>query len=141
MKLAMDSSALAKRYVTEGGGDRIDQLLQNASRLAICIIAVPEIVSGLNRRLREERLSENEYRQVKGALLSDVRDTVVLQITPAVVSRSVTLLENNPLRAMDALHIAAAVEWEADLFVTADRRQFLAAKRAGQLAELVGRAE
>ena len=96
MKLAMDSSALAKRYVTEGGGDRIDQLLQNASRLAICIIAVPEIVSGLNRRLREERLSENEYRQVKGALLSDVRDAVVLQITPAVVSRSVTLLEKNP---------------------------------------------
>lgn len=138
MKLVMDSSALAKRYVDEAGSQRIELLLQNATELALCVIAVPEIVSGLNRRLREEGLSVHDYGRVKQALVSDVRDAVVLQITPAVVSRSVNLLENNVLRAMDALHLAAAAEWQADLFVTADKRQYLAASHSGQLAELIG---
>ena len=82
-----------------------------------------------------------DYRQVKSALMNDVHDAVVLQITPAVVSLSVKLLEGNLPRAMDALHLAAAIEWKADLFVTADRREFLAAERTGQLTELVGQGE
>ena len=57
MKLAVDSSSFAKRYVQEVGSDKLDRHLENASELAFCIIFVPEIVSGLNRRLRERVLS------------------------------------------------------------------------------------
>ena len=138
MKLVIDSSALAKRYVVEDGSNMIDRLLRGASQLALCIIVVPEIVSGLNRRLREQILSENKYRRVRRQLLNDVRDAIVLQITPAVVSQSLKLLENNVLRAMDALHLACAIEWQAELFVTADRRQLTAAKNAGLLTKFVG---
>ena len=70
--------------------------------------------------------------------MDDVRDAIILQITPAVVSRSVQVLENNILRAMDALHIACALEWDSDLFVTADKRQFDAAKNEGLKAEYIG---
>ncbi|MFA5905268.1 MAG: type II toxin-antitoxin system VapC family toxin [Desulfobacula sp.] len=141
MKLAVDSSSLAKRYVLEIGSERLNRFLQNATELALCIILVPEIVSGLNRRMREGALDIKGYRAVRKQLLSDVRDATILQITPSVISRSVELLENNALRAMDALHIACALEWQADLFVTSDKRQMTAAINAGLCTEFLGQPE
>ena len=138
MRLSIDSSSLAKRYIQEEGSDRLDNLLLQASELALCVILVPEIISALNRRLREGALTEKEYRQVKKSLLDDVRDSTVLQLTPAVVSRSVKLLETNLIRAMDALHVACAVEWGADLFVTSDRRQLDTAINIGLHTEYLG---
>lgn len=138
MKLVVDSSSLAKRYIQEYGSEKLDHLLQNTSELALCIILVPEIISGLNRRMREGALDYKNYRLVKKQLLNDVQDAVVLQITPSVISHSVKLLENNTLRAMDALHVACALEWRADLFVTSDRRQLIAAKNAGLHTEYLG---
>lgn len=138
MKLAVDSSSFAKRYVQEIGSDELDQFLMDASALAFCVILVPEIISALNRRLREGVLTTEDYRAIKQQLVDDFRDATVLQLTPAVVSNSIKLLEGNALRAFDALHVACALEWQADLFVTSDRRQFMAAVNAGLRTEYVG---
>ena len=138
MKLLVDSSSFAKRYIQEAGSDELDDLLQNASELALCVILVPELISGLQRRLREGALHAGDYRKAKRLLLDDVRDATVLQLTPAVISRSVSLLEGNVLRAMDALHVACALEWKADLFVTSDRRQLDAAINSGLHTEYLG---
>jgi predicted nucleic acid-binding protein len=139
MKLLADSSAFAKRYILEDGSEFMDQLLQNASELALCTILVPEIISALNRRLRENILSPSDYRKIKRQLIEDVHDAMVIQITPAVISHSVKLLESNVLRAIDALHVASALEWQAELFVTADKRQLSAARKAGLRTEYIGR--
>lgn len=109
------------------------------SELALCIILVPEIVSALNRRLRERLITIKDYRKAKQQFLDDVRDATVLQVTPAVISHAVNLLEKNVLRAMDALHVACALEWQADLFITSDKRQFIAAKSVGLETEYAGR--
>ena len=138
MKLAIDSSAFAKRYVKELGSEKLDDFLRNASELGLSIIALPEIVSALNRRLREDALSDEDYAKAKKALINDMHDATVLQITPGVISKTVNLLESNVLRAMDALHVACALEWNAHLFVTADRRQFDAAKNSGLHTEFIG---
>jgi hypothetical protein len=138
MKLAIDASSLAKRYVQEVGSDKLDRLLESSSELAFCVILVPEIISGLNRRLREQVLTIADYRSVKKQLLDDVHDATVLQITPSVVSRSVKLLEGNVLRALDALHVACALEWQADLFVTSDKKQFKAAINTELRSEFIG---
>ncbi len=138
MKLICDSSAFSKRYVLEDGSETLAHLLQRTSQLALCTIVVPEIISGLNRRRREQILSSDDYRKIKRNLMEDVHDAIVLQITPSVIARSVGLLETNTLRAMDALHIACALEWQADLFATADRRQLNAAQNAGLFTEYIG---
>jgi predicted nucleic acid-binding protein len=138
MKLAVDSSSFAKRYVQEAGSDELDRLLESASELAFCVVLVPEIISGLNRRLRERIMTITDYRAVKKQLMDDVRDATVLQITPSVIARSVKLLESNVLRSLDAMHVACALEWGADLFVTSDRRQFMAATNTGLRAEYIG---
>ena len=139
MKLFTDSSAFAKRYVLEYGSDTIDELLAGASELAISIILLPEVISALNRRRREQVLSAENYSCIKSQLLQDVHDAVVLQVTPGIVSVSVKLLEKNVLRAMDAIHIASAVEWNADLFVSADKKQCDAASNYGLVTEYLGR--
>ena len=122
MKLAIDSSSFAKRYIKETGSNKLDVLLQHASELALCIIVVPEIISALNRRLMEQALTDKDYKILKRQLLDDVYDATILQLTPAAIAQSVKLLEMNVLRAMDALHIACALEWKADLFITSDKR-------------------
>ncbi len=138
MRLSADSSAFAKRYVKETGSDQLYQILQDATELALCVILVPEITSALNRRKREGSLSPDKYNLAKKQLLNDVSDATILQITPSVVLQSMKLLEANTLRAMDAQHIACAIEWQADLFVTSDKNQFEAAVNAGITSELVG---
>jgi predicted nucleic acid-binding protein len=57
-----------------------------------------------------------------------LRDIEIINITPDVIAKTEALLEVNVLRAMDALHLACASEWQAELFVTSDRRQEKAAK-------------
>ena len=138
MKLSVDSSSFAKRYVQEIGSEELERYLADASELAFSVILVPEIISSLNRRLREHILTIADYRAVKKQLMDDVSDATALQITPSVISRSVKLLENNVLRTLDSLHVACALEWRADLFITSDRRQFMAAKNSGLHAEYIG---
>jgi predicted nucleic acid-binding protein len=47
----------------------------------------------------------------------------------------VELLERWPLGSSDALHIACAAEWSAQLFVSADGRQCRAARAYGLRVE------
>ncbi|MCK5153283.1 MAG: type II toxin-antitoxin system VapC family toxin [Spirochaetales bacterium] len=138
MKVVVDSSSFAKRYIEEVGSDKLDALLLDASELGLSVIVVPEITSGLNRRLREKFLDNRNYKEIKSQLLDDIHDATILQITPAVVSLSVKLLENNVLRAMDALHVACALEWKADLFITSDKRQMKAAINTGLQCQYIG---
>jgi uncharacterized protein len=81
MRLFVDSSAFAKRYVQEHGSEKMDSFLYQASDLAICIILVPEIISALNRRYRERVLTVTDYQKTKQQLMNDIRDANVLQIT------------------------------------------------------------
>jgi hypothetical protein len=44
---------------------------------------------------------------------------------------AILVLEVSPVRTLDALHIACALEWGAELFASSDIQQLSAAKRAG----------
>jgi len=135
LNIFFDSSALAKRYLEEKGSDRVQAILASASALGISVISVPEIISALCRRRRERRLSTQQYRDAKVALFSDIEDASVVGISEEVITRTVELLEHFPLRSADALHIACAVEWSAELFVSADERQARAARAHGLQVE------
>ena len=131
MKTFFDASTFAKRYVEENGSQLVDDICQEASELSLSVICVPEIISALNRRIREKCLSHQDYVAVKQYLSDDIRDAVIINLTPEVIATSTSLLEASPLRAMDALHIACALESGADLFVSSDKRQITAARKAG----------
>ena len=48
-----------------------------------------------------------------------------------MLAHSIASLKRNTLRGMDAIHIGSAVAMQADLFVSADARQCVAAAAAG----------
>jgi len=131
MRAFLDSSALAKRYLEEPGSDQVEEVLAETTALGLSIICFPEIISALCRRHRESSITESEYSAAKQALLDDVHDADVVNVTPDVVKRATHALETNVLRAMDALHLGCALEWDAELFVSADQRQVQAAENCG----------
>lgn len=131
MKVFLDSSAFAKRFIDERGSDQVEQLCDEATELGLSVLCLPEIVSALNRRRRERTLSPAQYATVKAHLLEDARDADMINLTSNVVVSSVAILETHPVRSSDALHIACALAWGADVFVSSDTRQVSAAKRAG----------
>ncbi len=131
VKTFLDSSSFAKRFVEEPGSDAVEAACGRATELGLSVICIPEILSALNRRLRERALTRRQYTLAKRRLIHDVRDADIVNLTGPVVRSSIAVLEESPVRAMDALHIACALEWNAELFVSADQRQLRAAKRTG----------
>lgn len=128
MNLFLDSSALAKRYIEESGSDQVSKLCSRADQLILCVICLPEVISGLQRLQREGKLSKDQYVRLKKALMNDTTDSYICDCTPSVIQTSVQLLERHSLRAMDALHLSAAVEWGVDQFASGDHRQIQAAE-------------
>ena len=131
MNVFADSSALAKRYIADEASDRVDQLLAQATGLSVSVLCLPEIVSALCRRKRERFLTTPQYEAARNALEGDLGDATVVQITDEVTLRCVELLEAHRLRASDAIQIASALVWDADLFISADAQQCTAARAAG----------
>ena len=135
MKIFLDTSAFAKRYVAERGADKVLSLCEQADMLVVSVICLPEFISTLSRLLREKKIDQYDYRNLKAAAMSDLTDVDICQITPPVLTSALALLEANPLRAMDALHLACAINVRTELFISADRRQLNAAKNAGMKVE------
>jgi predicted nucleic acid-binding protein len=131
MRIFFDSSAFAKRYVSEEGTDAVVQWCDRAAEIALSGIALPELISAFCRLRRESKISEAQYQQLKDSLLADIEDAAICDLTPIVLAHSIASLERNTLRGMDAIHIGSAVAMQADLFVSADARQCSAAAAAG----------
>ena len=131
MKVFLDTSAFAKRYVAEEGSDEVIALCQQADSLVVSVICLPELISTLSRLLREKKLAKADYQKLKGDAMADLADVDICQIIPDVLVSVVSLLEAHPLRAMDALHVACALAVGPDIFVSADHRQLSAARKAG----------
>lgn len=131
MRVFFDSSSFAKRFLEESGSQEVEDLCQQAESLGLSILCYPEILSALNRRLREGSLMAEGYHLAKNRLAEELADVEIIHITPEVAEQAGRLLETSVLRAMDALQIACALAWEPDLFATSDRRQAKAADQAG----------
>lgn len=131
MRVYFDSSALAKRYIDEAGTAEVLAWCDLATELAFSVIAVPELASAFRRLLREGRLNEAQYMQLKGDLMADIADAIICDTTPQVVQKAIVALEAFPLRAMDAIHVGAALTCDAVAFVSADVRQCAAARHFG----------
>lgn len=131
MKLFLDTSAFAKRYVEEAGSTKLEALCQQADALAVSVICLPELISTLSRLVRETKLTKAQYRKLKNLVIADLADVEVCQFDADVLATTITLLESYSLRAMDASHIACALASVPDKFISADQRQLAAARKAG----------
>jgi predicted nucleic acid-binding protein len=95
-----------------------------------------EVASALTRLHREGAVSQAEMLGALAALKRDLEVMFLVEVTARVVALSVDLLERHPLRAGDALQLAAAIEAGSQLhvpvlFVAFDQRLLRAAKAEG----------
>ena len=131
MRIFFDTSALTKRYVEEEGSEKVRALCAEAEALGVSSLVLPELVSTLCRLVREGRLSSENYRSLKSSVQADLSDADLCDISQDVFEQALRCLELHPLRTLDALHVASALVYQPDLFVSADRRQTEAAHREG----------
>jgi len=102
-----------------------------ATELALSVIAIPELIAAFCRLRREDKITDAQYQRLKGDILADIVDAMVIDTTPQVIQQATLALERYPLRGMDAIHLGAALACAAEIFITADIRQSQAAQGMG----------
>lgn len=137
----LDTSALVKRYVDETGSQWLRGTISAAETLLSTQLLVPEVISALNRLVREDMLALPDYRRLRVAFRDDCVSEY--QLTPPrsdILSLSCELIERHPLRAYDAVHLATALVIERALqtqdlpqltFLSADNRLLTIAAAEG----------
>jgi predicted nucleic acid-binding protein len=125
--LYIDSSALAKLYVSEPESEVLDEFLQTRQDLMISELVVTEVISAVARRRREGALNAKQANEIRKAVLSDTESGAfrLLDLNPAVhreAERMLLSTDSVALRTLDALHIALARQAEAAEIITFDAR-------------------
>lgn len=108
----VDSSALIKRYVDETGSDWLRATLgvQPSPAVIVVHLVTVEMTSAFTRRLREGVLTPEEYACVQDAVQADcLYEYEMVMAAGQVLDRASRLLEQHPLRAYDAVHLATAI--------------------------------
>jgi predicted nucleic acid-binding protein len=131
MNLFFDTSAFIKRYIDESGSDEIEKLCSLADDVGISILLPVETISTFSRLKREKKLTERQYVLLKEEFFIDLRDITVISLSPETVKAAIDNIERSPLKALDAVHIGCALEYQPDFFVSCDTQQLSAAVRAG----------
>lgn len=143
----LDSSALLKRYVPEVGTAWIQSMTDSRSQnlLFVAHIAWVEICSAIARRQREASISSRQANQVLTAFRAHWNSQYfIAAIDHAVIDLAGQLVNHHPLRAYDAVQLAAALSLHGQLsapnvesftFLTADTRLLAIAQAENLLAD------
>jgi predicted nucleic acid-binding protein len=138
-----DTSALAKRYVVEIGSSWVQTVVtqQSGQTIYTSVLTQPELVSALQRRVREGNLEADEARDLAQQVVEHMTQSYALiAITAPVIARACEALQTHPLRAYDALHLACALavrevlenqQLSVPIFVAADDPLLAAATAEG----------
>src|SRR6266851_5473402 len=106
--LYVDTSALVKRYVGEVGTRWVRRALARPVRQRIytALLAQTEVLSALQRKVREGALSAPEAQRLARRVQRHCAHRYrLVTITPARVTQVNALVPAHPLRASDALYL------------------------------------
>jgi predicted nucleic acid-binding protein len=142
----LDTSALAKRYVAEAGSAWVMALTDPASGNASWLAAVTrvELIAALSLRVRVGTLTPAEAQQAEQLFRHElVTHYQLVPILDGILDEAMRLVVLHPLRAYDAVQLAAALYVQGQYgpsglgltFVAADRRLLRAAAAVGLLIE------
>jgi predicted nucleic acid-binding protein len=108
----LDASALVKRYVDEVGSDWLRTIVASTRPLLLFTsrMTIVEVISAFARRVREGSLSSAELAIARDAFRGDcLNEYQIMPPTMTVIDLACVLLEQHPLRAYDATHLATAL--------------------------------
>lgn len=133
MRIFLDTSALAKRYVQEPGSAELEELFTSiTSEIFISTLAFVEFASAMGRKLRNKEIAEAKVGEAIKELEKDwceVFAKIPLEDTLAETAAAMAL--EYPLKGADAVHLASAEAIGAELFVASDNKLIRVAKKMG----------
>lgn len=121
--LYLDASALVKLFVQEAESDSLNEALLGAQGVILSDLALTEMASALGRRTREGILTRLQASRLHREALKLTTLCRHVEVTPPIHRRAEKLLLSvpMPIRALDALHIATALEAGAATMVSFDQ--------------------
>jgi predicted nucleic acid-binding protein len=126
-----DTSALLKLVLQEPGSSTAERAARAATRIHAVTVLLAEAGAALAAAHRGRRLTPANYVIARQSLA--VVWASILPVVPdlVLVRRAAALAEQEALRGYDAVHLAAALEVQADAFVCADTQLVQAAHNRG----------
>ena len=136
MRIYLDTSALAKAYLTEVASDTVRSMIARSSRIYISSLNITEMRCMLARRVRSGHFAADVETRLWAAFQADISNEVFdlysVQSTAYVEAAAlIDRINPTPLRTLDALHLCIAEHLEPDLFITTDRQLAKAAITIG----------
>jgi predicted nucleic acid-binding protein len=131
-----DTSALIPLFAAERETGRAERWLREDAEVAVWMLTRVELLSALARRRREEPVTAARLLAARRELLATWERWSEVTAVEEVRRHAERLVDVHPLRAADALQVAAALvvagrRPRAVTFVTLDRRQAAAAAVEG----------
>lgn len=126
MAIFIDSSALAKRYLSEVGSEWVERRLQTDEAVVLARTTAVEVTAAVARRMA----GPDELAWVLAQVREDCRETLIVDLDQAVADHAMALAARHRLRGYDSIQLASAVAARRMLaargvteftFVSADR--------------------
>lgn len=132
MILYLDTSALVKLYIEEPGTQTVERAVREAQDVTTCWLSYPEARSAFSRLAREGIITADQLRVVVTSLHSDLPTYDMVLPEENVFWDAGYLADRRGIRALDAIHLAAAssVSGEDVRMLTFDERLLVAAKES-----------
>ena len=107
----LDTSALVKRYHSEKGTDKIDQIFSEDDRaIVISNITLTEMVSAINRKKEDKIISKEDQDIALSKFFHDaIKDFLVIELDGEHIKGSIMLVLKRNIRTLDSLQLAVAV--------------------------------
>ncbi|MPZ21667.1 MAG: PIN domain-containing protein [Luteitalea sp.] len=120
----LDASALVKLFVPEAESDELNRSLDGLTDVIVSDLALTETASAVARRTREQLLTREEAQRLYREASKLHESLHRAELTPPIHRRAERLMLSLtiPLRALDALHLATALDAEAATVVSFDPR-------------------
>lgn len=140
-----DTSALIKRYLHEKGSARVRRLLQSATGIFYQTFLTPlEMTSVFYRQHRGGQISIEQLSfLLRSYAAHSHRDYLLVPYSESLFDLAEALISRHPLRALDAIQLASALQLRSSLptdtpvltFLSADGRLIMAARQEHLEAE------
>lgn len=133
-----DSGALIKIYIDEEASDRVAGLVEKCHQVSFTGLVELEIRNALRALYGRKRLSLKGLEERLHWIDSDIEDGRLLRVVPEPgpihdIAEDLSSQHTHRIlcRALDILHVSAAIHLGCATFVTGDARQFKLAEAAG----------
>jgi predicted nucleic acid-binding protein len=133
LRVFIDASALAKRYVQEPGSEELEEIFNSvATEIFVSTLSFVEFASAMGRKLCNKEMTKAEVGKAIKELEKDWSEVFAkIPLEDMLAETAAALALEYSLKGADAVHLASANVADAELFVASDKKLIRAAKKTG----------